>query len=141
MNDFGPPSGFGPSASAFGIGAALFVIVPVLIFGIIAYAIFSSITRYAKNSSEPLLQVPARVVAKRTEVSGGSDFGHHHDDHHHMHHSSTSTSYYATFEFGTGERREMRLSGQEYGLIVEGDHGLLAFQGEWFKGFQRQVQQ
>lgn len=115
----------------------MFMLVPALIFCVIVVVIITSITRYAKNSSEPLLQTPARVVAKRTNLSGSSDFGHLHDDHHHMHSTSTHTSYFVTFEFQTGERRELQLSGQEYGLVVEGDSGMLVFQGEWFKGFQR----
>ena len=75
MNDFGPSAGsFGPSAGSAGGFPELFFLVPVLMFVVIVFVIISSITRYAKNSSEPLLQVPARVVAKRTKVSGGSDF-------------------------------------------------------------------
>ena len=71
------------------------------------------------------------VVAKRTNVSR-----HHHGTEHH--HTSTSTTYYVTFEVESGDRMELHLTGSEFGLIVEGDKGLLTFQGTRFLKFERQ---
>jgi hypothetical protein len=72
------------------------------------------------------VRVSARVVAKRTEVSGGGN------------NMAASTSHYVTFEMEAGERREFSLSGSEYGMLAEGDDGILARQGTWYKDFQRQ---
>ncbi len=95
--------------------------------GIVVFAIVKGVSSYAANSSQPLLSAPAKMVAKRMQVSRTSGD------------SMTHTHYYATFELETGERREYRVDGQEYGLLVEGDVGDLNFQGEWFKGFQRRM--
>ena len=67
------------------------------------------------------------MVAKRASVS----------HHHHENHMSTSTTYYVTFEFINKERLELRLSGREYGLLAEGDRGILSFQGSRFIDFKR----
>jgi len=67
------------------------------------------------------------VVSKRTNVS------HHHHDHH-THHS---TSYYVTFQVDSGDRMELHMSGQEYGMLVEEDKGNLTFQGTRYLGFER----
>lgn len=45
--------------------------------------------------------------------------------------------YFATFEKTTGERVELTLSGEDYGLIAEGDLGRLTHQGWAFKEFVR----
>ena len=48
------------------------------------------------------------------------------------------TSYYTTFEFDDGNRLECRLSGQQYGLLVEGDKGILEHQYIRFISFERE---
>jgi hypothetical protein len=55
-----------------------------------------------------------------------------------MMHTSTSTFYYVTFQFHSNDRQEFRVSGQQYGQLVEGDVGKLTFQGTRFLGFERQ---
>ena len=47
------------------------------------------------------------------------------------------TIYYATFEFISGDRLELRVSGEEYGMLAEGDAGVLTFQGTRYLGFER----
>ena len=37
----------------------------------------------------------------------------------------------------SGDRMELHLSGQEYGLLIEGDRGNLTFQGTRYLGFER----
>lgn len=49
-------------------------------------------------------------------------------------------NYFATFEFPDGSREEFRLQGEAYGLLSEGDSGLLRTQGTWFQGFDRNSQ-
>lgn len=77
----------------------------------------------AANAAAPVLNRPARVVAKRTAVTGGE--------------KSTRTTYYATFEFPDGQRAEFQVDGQPYGMLSEGDTGMLTNQGTWYQGFAR----
>lgn len=35
------------------------------------------------------------------------------------------------------DRMELRVSGSEYGMLVEGDYGILSFQGTRYLGFDR----
>ena len=92
------------------------------------------ISQWNKNNHSPRLTVPATIVAKRTNVS-------HHHHHNHggtgMHHTSTSTSYYVTFQVESGDRMELHVAGSEYGMLIEGDHGNLTFQGTRYLGFER----
>lgn len=114
-------------------GDSLFTLVPIfiglvflLVFGGIAFATIRSLQRRAANKASPQLLRQARVVTKRSAVSGGEN--------------STSTSYFATFQFPDGSRDEFQLRGREYGLISESDTGLLRTQGTWFQGFERSNQ-
>lgn len=93
--------------------------------------------QWSKNNASPVLAVEASVVAKRTNVS------------HHQHrnggdlsgaqgfHSTSSTSYYVTFQVESGDRMELRVDGNEYGMLAEGDYGKLSFQGTRYLAFQR----
>ncbi len=92
------------------------------------FAILRGIWRWGRNSASPLMAVPAVVVGKRGHVSGGSGD------------TSASTSYYVTFEEQGGERREMHLSGSQFGVLLEGDRGELKYQGTRYKGFDRTPQ-
>lgn len=114
----------------FGLGFGLmFNIVPLFMIAIIGFIIFNMVRERQYNHSQPRLQVDATVVGKRQNVS------HHHNDNHISH---SSTSYYVTFEFETKDRKEFRVSGEEYGMLIEGDHGALSFQGNEYQGFKRQ---
>jgi hypothetical protein len=42
-----------------------------------------------------------------------------------------------TFEVESGDRMELHISAQEYGLLAEGDMGKLTFQGTRYHGFER----
>lgn len=89
-----------------------------------------------KTTGSPRLTVPARVAAKRTEVS------HHHHTNagHNAGFGMTSvTRYYATFEFESGDRMELAVDASEYGLLAEGDVGRLRFQGTRFLAFERNI--
>ena len=52
-------------------------------------------------------------------------------------HYSASTTYYVTFQVESGDRMEFHVSGQEYGLLAEGDRGKVTFQGTRYLGFAR----
>ena len=111
----------------FGMFGIMFTLMFILVFGIFLVTIVRGIGQWNKNNNSPRLTVPATVVSKRTNVSY-----HHHD--HHTHHS---TSYYVTFQVDSGDRMELHMSGQEYGMLVEGDKGNLSFQGTRYLGFER----
>ncbi|MCP1134299.1 DUF2500 domain-containing protein [Paenibacillus polysaccharolyticus] len=128
----GNQSGFFSGFSELG---AMGTIVPILIgivFLVVAcgivYAIFSGVRTWSSNNAAAVLTLHSRVVTKRTEVSGGSGD------------SSATTSYYATFEFDNGERLELNVGGQNYGMLVEQDRGMLTYQGTRFKHFERDIQ-
>lgn len=110
----------------FFAGVPIFVLVIfLLVFGVIIFTIIKSLTQWNKNNNSPKLSVPAQVVTKRSKTSGGSG------------NSSASTSYDATFQFDSGYRLELRLSGSEYGMLAEEDLGVLTFQGTRYHSFER----
>ena len=86
----------------------------------------------AKDRRQPVIPVRAKVIAKRTQVRGR---GTQHNDIHMQSH--TSTSYYATFELENGERMELAIPSHQIGYLVEGDRGILSFQGRLFVKFDR----
>ena len=103
----------------------LFFIVFLAAFVII---LGKNIAQWFKNNNSPRLSVTATVVAKRTEIS------HHHNSNGTSGHT---TSYYATFQVESGDRMELYIPYNEYGYLVEGDNGVLRFQGTRFLGFDR----
>ena len=111
----------------FGMFGIMFTLMFILVFGIFIVTIIRGIGQWNKNNNSPRLTVPASVVSKRMNVS------HHHHDHH-THHS---TSYYVTFQLDSGDRMELHMTGQEYGMLVEGDKGNLTFQGTRYLSFER----
>ncbi len=115
----------------FGI---MFSLVFILVIGTFIMTFVKGISQWNKNNNSPRLTVPVVVVAKRADVSH-----HHHNtgvnNHHHYH---TSTTYYVTFQVESGDRMELQMSGNEYGLLAEGDAGMLSFQGTRYLGFERQ---
>ena len=118
----------------FNLFEIMFTVMFALVIGIFVITILKGIKQWNKNNNSPRLIVPAVVVAKRGDVSR-----HHHNtgvnNHHHTH---TSTTYYATFQFESGDRMELQMSGEEYGMLAEGDAGMLTFQGTRYLGFERQ---
>ena len=120
------------------IGNAMFTIVPIfiiVIFIVFIFVIIKGVIEWNSNNNSPKLTVPAKVVAKRTNTSGG---GHHATDDMHSH-SMTTTSYYVTFQFESGDRTEFSLNGAQYGMLAETDIGKLSFQGTRYLGFERNI--
>ena len=117
----------------FGIFPVFFIAVFLLVIGTFIAMFVKGISRWSKNNRSPVLTVRAVVVAKRDQY---------HRHRHHtggtgMHHTHYSTTYYVTFQVDSGDRMELQLDGDEYGLLVEGDEGSLTFQGTRFLNFQR----
>lgn len=106
----------------FTIILTVILMMAALILAVIVFAVVKGIARWMHNNAQPERTVSARVVAKRTRVSG---------------HDSVSTSYYVTVEMSSGQRVEFRVRGKQYGRLAEGDHGTLVHQGSRFKQFHR----
>ncbi|QGG53389.1 DUF2500 domain-containing protein [Lysinibacillus pakistanensis] len=101
-------------------------IIFLIVIGGIVFTVFNSILQWSKNNNSPVLTVPAKVVTKRSNTSGGSG------------NTSAQTSYYVTFEVQSGDRIELKMNGREFGLLADGDFGLLTFQGTRYHTFERQ---
>ena len=125
---------YGMEMNGFGVRFAMFevmfTIVFVMVLGVFAVTIIGGIREWNKNNHSPRITVPATIVSRRTHISHRRSAGENH-------HSRTSTSYYVTFQVVSGDRVEFHVSGPEYGLLVEGDHGNLSFQGTRYLGFER----
>ena len=132
FNDFGF-SGFGTGFTIFQI---MFTLVFVIVIGMFIVIAVKGISQWNKNNHSPRLTVPATIVAKRTNVS-------HHHRHNHggtgMHHTTHSTTYYVTFQVESGDRLELLVAGHEFGMLIEGDRGMLTFQGTRYLGFERKL--
>ena len=125
-NDFGSSFIF----SAMPVFIGIFFIV---FFGIIIVSVVKGITQWSRNNNSPLATAEVKVTSKRGEVKH-----HHHGNDTGVNHTS-STYYYVTFELTSGERIELQVNGKEYGMISEGDRGILTYQGTRYKGFQRHI--
>ena len=130
----GPGFGGMGAFGGFGMFNIIFTIVFILVIGTFVVMLVKGISEWNKNNHSPRLTVPATIIAKRTNVSrhrhGGANSHHHHH---------TSTTYYVTFQVESGDRMEFHISGQEYGVLIEGDHGNLSFQGTRYLGFERSI--
>lgn len=108
---------------------AFFPLFGVVFLGILVVTLGGSIIKtlgeQGRNQAAPVLSAEAHVVTKRAEVRSRG--------------KSHATDYYATFGLDSGARVEFELSGEEYGLLAEGDRGELRYQGTWFLGFNRQA--
>lgn len=103
----------------------LFSVFPLIVMVLFVVFLVRNLREWSRNNASPRLSVPATVVTKRRS--------HHHDATTH----TSSTTYYATFQFESGDRLELRLPWHDAGMIAEGDHGILHFQGTRYLGFER----
>ena len=112
----------------FRIMPVFFVIIFIVIIGAIIYSLVLEGRKRSHDNNSPILDVAAKVVAKRTEINYRNS-----DDS--MNYSRTK--YYVTFEVASKDRMEFGVEGTEYGKLVEGDVGMLKFQGTRYLGFTR----
>lgn len=110
----------------FGFGFNLFSgmikLIMLVIFIFIGYVIVRGISDWNRNNHAPISTVPSKVVSKRQQF--------------HKTNTSGYTNCYVTFELQCGERMELAVPDEQYGYLVEGDCGMLTFQGSRYKGFQ-----
>lgn len=117
----------------FSIMEVFFPIMFLLVFGIIIFTIIRGLREWDSNNKQPILNVNAKLISKRTSTSR-----HNHSMNNGHNHISSSTSYYVTFEVNSGDRMEFKVSGKEYGMLAEGDTGELIFQGSRYHRFNRE---
>ena len=122
MIGFGGDPGFDVT---FSIMQVIMLLVFVLVLGSIIVTLIRGVGEWNKNNQSPKLTVPVTVVAKRSDVHRGIETMH------------TFTSYYVTFQVESGDRMEFEVSDMEYGMLAEGDRGMLTFQGTRYLSFQR----
>ena len=106
---------------------SIFYLMFLLVFGMFIFVFVKNISEWFKNNNSPRLSVDAKIVDKRTATHHHHSNGHHHHTH----------SYHVTFEVQSGDRMELKVPRNEYGLLVVGDEGILSFQGTRFLGFER----
>ena len=104
---------------------------------LVAFVVGRGLYVWIRNNRSPKETVDAQVVAKRMKVSGhghtmvgtnvamNNTMG-----------SSTYTRYFVTFEQEAGRRVELCVKDAEFGMLAEGDRGVLSFQGTRYLGFE-----
>ena len=122
MNFEGIFSGIGIGLGVVGVMAAGTFILVTVGFGIVFSKMIST---GRSNKAAPRLRVRAKVLAKRTRIAGARNSGH------------VRNVCYATFEVEGGDRVELLIPWERYGLLIEGDRGYLTFKGTNFVSFER----
>lgn len=117
----------------FNLSFALFWLVFLLIFGMIVYKIVTAVSLDRANNRAPRITARASVVAKRQDFRNGTM----HSSGGQMLRTAGWTKYYATFQLESGDRVELMLEPNDYGLLAEGDVGKLTLQGTRFISFER----
>lgn len=118
MNSFASPFGFDRS---FGIMQVIITVIFLLVIAVFVFVFVYIFREWSKNNHSPRLTVKATVIAKRPYL---------HND---------MTTYYVTFQVESGDRMELTVPNDEYGMMIEGDEGKLTFQGSRYLGFERNV--
>ncbi|MCL2022798.1 MAG: DUF2500 domain-containing protein [Oscillospiraceae bacterium] len=126
---------FGIMGSEMSFFWIAFMVIFILAASRIIWVWIKSAKENMSNRASPVLTVDAKVVTKRTSVTGINSV---HGDGVHHHHADINTTYYATFQVVSGDRMELRLNGRQYGQLAQGDFGKLTFQGTKYLDFQRQ---
>ena len=96
------------------------VLLPVILRAMTAMRRASTITNSPARSAE------ATVLSKRIELSS-DDAG------------RTEQRHFATFQFASGERVELELTGHQFGLLAEADQGTLHWKGPRYLDFDREI--
>lgn len=123
------------SFDAFDVMSAIFPIFFILVAALVVFTIIRGLAEWNKNNQSPRLTVDAKVVSKRENTTHYQNNANYEVTHAVT--MRTNTTYYVTFEVESGDRMEMCVDGQQYGMLAEGDSGKLTFQGTRYLGFDR----
>lgn len=133
MMDFGVSTSMNFGGGMSPLMIALIAVFAILLIGVIGRALFI----WIRNNNSPRQTVNARIVTKRMKVSGhGHTMMNRNMTVMNGMGSSTYTRYFTTFELENGQRLELGVKDSEYGMLAEGDHGILSFQGTRYLGFE-----
>lgn len=128
---------FSTSLNAGG-GPGLLMTILIAVFAVLfAGAIGRGLWVWIRNNRSPVETVNARVVTKRMKVSGHGRTMMSNQTAMNGLGSSAYTNYFVTFELETGKRLELRVKDPVFGMLAEGDRGVLSFQGTRYLGFEQ----
>ena len=119
----GPFGGFGTEFKLF---AGFALVVFVAVFGLIIGAVVKQARLATRNNAAPEVSAVAAVVDKHIDSSGGGD-------------SVIVEHHLVSFEQPGGERFELEVPANEYGLLVVGDRGSVTMKGTQYRGFAREI--
>lgn len=92
---------------------------------VVYWAASRSLQRSAASAElTPTQYDDVTVVGKRNDATGAAGLVLHHQ-------------YFLTFEYANGNRAELSVPGEVFGLVAEGDRGTLTSTGGTFEAFQR----
>lgn len=120
-----------PGLFSGGFGV-VFVLVAVVVVAGVLFTFGSMAVRAGRYAVATPQNTRATCVAKRTDVSrhaslatagAGSSW--------------SSTYYYATFETDDHNRFELEMDGRQYGMLAEGDRGIVTWRDTVFQAFNR----
>lgn len=114
----------GPGDFMFSAVPLFIGIIFIIVIGVFIFTILKGVSTWSNNNKQPQLNSNAKVVSKRTSVRGGGE-------------TRVHNSYFVTFEFDSGDRLQLQVNGDQYGMLVEEDYGELRFQGTRYLGFSR----
>lgn len=112
----------------------MFFVIFFLAICTIMFSLISSISEHNKNRKQPIVPTQAKVISKFQDVTNHLTHSQHNNTMSH-----TNTNYYIAFEFSNHERVQFKVSKLEFGKIIEGDVGILTFQGSRFISFERNI--
>ncbi len=115
----------------------LMTVLIAVFVALLAGAIGRGLYVWIRNNNSPKETVDARVVAKRMKVSGHGHTMMGNNAAMRGMGSSSYTRYFVTFELEKGKRVELGVKDAEYGMLAEGDQGVLSFQGTRYLGFEQ----
>lgn len=104
----------------------VFFLMFAFVFGMVIFVFAKSIIQWNKNNNSPRLSVDAAIVDKQRKTHH-----HNHNGHHHVSHS-----YYVTFRVQSGDTMALRVPRDDFYMLMEGDKGVLSFQGTRYLGFE-----
>lgn len=102
-----------------------YLLLCILVVAIIPAIVF--VCKFISNKSKPLVEIKAKIISKRMEVT----------DKNLINDIDKVTLYYLTFEFEDGKRKEFKVKNKIYGILIEGDKGILKYQGSQFISFNK----
>ena len=126
------------TSTSFGGGMSPLMTILIAVFAVLlAGAVGRGLYVWIRNNHAPKETVNARVVTKRMKVTGHGQTMMSRNTAMNSMGTSTYTRYFVTFELDSGRRVELGVKDPEYGMLAEGDQGVLSFQGTRYLGFEQ----